>query len=86
MKQRRHIVIVTAMREVTQAKALIADLYRFVDVLNVDIDFTEQEPGVTELARPEYPALARALRVRRDDLLETISALGQRAGRPDSAI
>ena len=32
-----------ATREVTQAKALITDLYRLVDVLNVDIDFREQE-------------------------------------------
>jgi hypothetical protein len=86
MKQQRHIGIVTAMRKVTQAKALIANLYRFVDVLNVDIDFSEQEAGVTALARPKYPALARVLRARRDNLLETISALRQRAGRPDSAI
>ena len=39
MKQQRHLGIVTATREVTQARALIADLYRVVDVLNVDIDF-----------------------------------------------
>src|SRR5882757_5611427 len=86
MKQQRHLGIITAAREVTQAKALITDLYRLVDVLNVDIGFREQEAGVTDLARPEYPAVARTMRARRDNLLETISALRQRAGRSDVAI
>ena len=86
MKQQCHLGIVTAMREVTQAKALIADLCRLVAVLNVDIDFREQEAGVTDLARPEYPALARTSSARRDNLLETISALRQRAGGSDAAI
>ena len=86
MKQQRHLGIVTAMREVTQARALITDLHRLVDLLNVDIDFREQEAGVTDLAQPEYPAVARTMRARRDNLLETISALGQRAGRSDAAI
>ena len=86
MKQQRHLGIVTATREVTQAKALITDLCRLVDVLNVDIDFREQEAGVTDLTQPEYPALARTMRARRDNLLETISALRQRAGRSDVAI
>ncbi|WP_426527849.1 hypothetical protein [Bradyrhizobium sp. McL0615] len=86
MKQQRHLGIVTATREVTQARALITDLHRLVDVLNVDIDFREQEAGVTDLARPEYPAVARTMRARRDNLLETISALRQRAGHSDVPI
>ena len=61
MKQQPHLGIVTATREVTQARALITDLYRLVDVFNVDIDFREQEAGVTDLARPEYPPLARTM-------------------------
>jgi hypothetical protein len=32
---------------------------------------------MSDLALPEYPALARALRARRDNLLETISVLRQ---------
>jgi hypothetical protein len=86
MKRQRHLGIVTPASEVTQAKALIADLYRLVDVLNVDIDFREQEAGVSDLARPEYPDVARAMRARRDNLLETISALQERVGRSDVAI
>jgi hypothetical protein len=86
MKQQRHLGIITPTREVTQARALITDLHRLVDLLNVDIDCREQEAGVTDLAQPEYPAVARTMRARRDNLLETISALGRRAGRSDAAI
>ena len=86
MKQSRHLGIVTATRELAQAKSLIADLDRLVDVLNVDIDFREQEAGVTDLARPEYPAVARTMRARRDNLLQTISALRQRVDRSEVAI
>jgi hypothetical protein len=86
MKQQRHLGIATATREVTQANALIADIHRLVEVLNIDIEFREQEAGVTDLARPEYPALARTMRARRDNLLATISALRRRAGRSDAAI
>lgn len=85
MKQPRHLGVVTATRELAQAKSLIADLYRLVDVLNVDIDFREQEAGVTDLARPEYPAVARTMRARRDNLLQTISALRQRVDRSEVA-
>ena len=42
MKQQRHLGIVTATREVAQARALIADLSRLVDVLNVDIHSRER--------------------------------------------
>jgi hypothetical protein len=86
MKQSRHLGIVTATRELAQAKSLIADLYRLVDVLNVDIDFREREAGVTDLARPEYPAVARTMRARRDNLLQTISALRQRVDRAEVAV
>ena len=77
MKHQRHYRSVDAVREATQARTLIADLSRIVDILNVDIVSEEQEAGMSDLALPEYPALARALRARRDNLLETISVLRQ---------
>jgi len=86
MKQQRHLGIIIPPREVTQARALITDLHRLVDLLNVDNDCREQEVGVTDLAQPGYPAVARTMRARRDNLLETISALGPLAGRSDAAI
>jgi hypothetical protein len=51
---------------------------RIVEILNVDISSEEQAAGVADPARTEYPALARKLRARRDNLIETISALQQR--------
>jgi hypothetical protein len=82
MKHQRHLGSVNAVREATQVTILIADLSRIVDLLNLDIASREQEAGVTDPARPEYPALARELRARRDNLLETIDALQQRSVQP----
>lgn len=78
MKQQRHPRSVSELREANQATTLIADLSRIVDILNVDIASCEQEAEVSDLACPEYPVLARTLRARRDNLLETISVLRQR--------
>jgi len=80
MKHQRHLR--SAVREATEVTILIADLSRIVDILNVDIASKEEEAGVTDHARPEYPALARELRARRDNLLETINALRQRLVQP----
>jgi len=77
MKHQRHLGSLNAVREATQVTNLIADLSRIVDLLNADIAAREQEAGVTDPARPEYPGLARELRARRDNLLETIDALRQ---------
>jgi septation ring formation regulator EzrA len=78
MKRNRQLASVNELQEATQTMALIADLSRIVDILNVDIASSEQEAKVSDLARPEYPALTRTLRARRDNLLETISALRKR--------
>ena len=80
MKQRRHAGRGNEARKSTQV--LIGDLSRIIDILNVDIASSEQEAGVTDLARSEYPASARMLRLRRDNLMETIFALRQRLVRP----
>lgn len=62
-------------RERTQVRTLIADLQRIVYILDAEIEFEERQAGVTDLARPEYPVLARELRARRDNLSGTISGL-----------
>ena len=81
MKQQRHLGIATATREATQARASIADIHRLIEVLNVDIAFREQEAGVTDLARPDYPVLESPPR----KFAGTIFALGQKARRSDVA-
>jgi hypothetical protein len=77
MKQRVRFRKAAADREAT-TRTLIADLYRIVAVLDADIAAEEEQIGVIDLTRPEYPILARKLRGRRDNLLETVSQLRQR--------
>jgi hypothetical protein len=78
MKHQGHFKRADPMREAMQTRTLIADISRVVEILNVDIASEEQSAGVADLARSDYPVFARALRARRDNLLETISALQQR--------
>ena len=54
---------------------LIADLTRTADILTADIEHEEERAGVRDLADPAYPALARTLRVRRQNLRATIASL-----------
>jgi hypothetical protein len=78
MKHQGQLKRTDELREATQTRTLISDLTRIVDILNVDIWSEEQAAGVADPARTEYPVLARTLRARRDNLLESISALQQR--------
>jgi hypothetical protein len=75
MKHQGHFRHVDPLREAMQTRGLIADISRIIDILNVDIASEEEAAGVTDLARPEYPVLARALRARRDNLLATVFKL-----------
>ena len=54
---------------------LIADLTRSVNVLTADIEHEERRVEARELADPAYPALARSLRMRKDNLQATIASL-----------
>ena len=78
MKHQGHFKRADAVREAVQTATLIADLNRIVAILDVDIASEEQQAGVADLTRSEYPVLARALRARRDNLLETIGELRHR--------
>ena len=82
MKQRVRFRKAAGDREATQTRTLIADLYRIVAILDADIAAEEEQIGVIDLTRPEYPILARKLRARRDNLLETVSQLRQRLVAP----
>jgi hypothetical protein len=77
MKHQGQLKRTDELRQATQARTLISDLTRIVEILNLDISSEEQAAGVADPARAEYPVLARTLRARRDNLLETISALRQ---------
>ena len=78
MKHQRHFEDPPYSREAEQTKSLIADLDRIVQIINVDVAGEEERAKVFDTTQPEYPILARALRARRDNLLDTIAALRQR--------
>jgi hypothetical protein len=58
-----------------QIATLIGDLSRKVTILTADIAHEEARAGVRDLSDPAYPVLARSLRTRRDNLMETIALL-----------
>jgi septation ring formation regulator EzrA len=75
MKHQRHI---DASSAALRTAKLIADIDRVVQILNSDITAEEQQAGVFDSSRAQYPLLARTLATRRDNLKETIAALEKR--------
>jgi hypothetical protein len=65
----------TAAENTLQIATLISDLSRTVDILTADIEHQEERAGICDLADPAYPALARSLRARRDNIRVTIASL-----------
>ncbi len=59
MKQQVRFKRAAADREATQTRTLIADLYRIIAILDADIAAEEEQVGVVDLTRPEYPILLR---------------------------
>jgi hypothetical protein len=78
MKHQRHFGNATPAREALQTKTLIADISRIVHILDSDIAAEEEQARIFDRTRAEYPILARTMAARRDNLLNTISALEQR--------
>ena len=64
----------TAATKRFQIATLVNDLSRTVALLTAAIDREEQR-GVSDLADPAYPVLARNLRARRENLEATIAEL-----------
>jgi hypothetical protein len=62
-------------REVAQISGLISDLERIVRIIDLDIAAQEQDARVFDPSRAAYPIAARMLRVRRDNLANTIASL-----------
>jgi hypothetical protein len=58
-----------------QIATLIGSLSRSVELLTVDIDHEEARAGARDVSDPAYPALARSLRVRRENIRATIASL-----------
>jgi hypothetical protein len=78
MKHQRHFGSATPARDALQTKELIADINRVVQILGSDIAAEEEQAGIFDRSRFDYPILARTLAARRNNLLGTIAALEQR--------
>jgi hypothetical protein len=83
MTHKLHFGSATPAREALQTKALIADINRIVQILDSDIAAEEKQARVFDRSQAEYPMLARTMAARRDNLLNTISALEQRLAKLD---
>jgi hypothetical protein len=64
--------------EAAQISALISDLDRIVRIIDADIVHEEKAAGWFDPSNAAYPIVARMLRVRRDNLKNTITSLERR--------
>jgi hypothetical protein len=81
MKHQGHFKRTATSRDALQIGELIADLDRIVRLLNNDIAAEEERARVFDRSSAKYPAFARTLLERRDNLAATIAALeGRRVG------
>jgi hypothetical protein len=85
MKYQRHFGNATPAREALQTKTLIADISRIVHILDSEIAAEEEQARIFDRTRAEYPILARTMAARRDNLLNTITALERRLSELDQA-
>jgi hypothetical protein len=67
--------LVPGANAVSQINALITTLQRSVLRLEIDIQSEEERTKAFDRADPAYPALARHLRARRDNIVATIATL-----------
>ena len=74
--------------QAAQITALISDLRRIDHLIERDIAREEKEAGVFDLSSAAYPIMGRILRVRRNNLANTIAFLEGKVflKRPNQAI
>jgi len=80
MKHQRHFERASdaTSREAAQISKMISDLDRLVQIIACDIATEEERARVFDRSDAAYPILARVLAARRDNLMDTITALEQR--------
>jgi hypothetical protein len=87
MKQQRRIdTAEAAQHEAMKIQKIIVDLGRTVQLLDCDITTEEQRAGTSDRSASAYPALARMLGARRENLMDTIAALEQRLSALDAEL
>ncbi len=66
------------LRQAAVIRSMIVDLERTIQILRIEICTQEERVRVFDKADPFYPILARTLGERRENLIATVAALGQR--------
>jgi hypothetical protein len=86
MEHQRHFDTSEAeQREAVKIRKMIDDLDRSVRLLSCDIASEEERTKISDRSDATYSILARMLAIRRDNLRDTIAALGRRLPRQDQA-
>jgi hypothetical protein len=84
MKRQRHFdTREAAQLEAGKIRRMIVSLDRSARLLNCDITIEEERAGISDRSDASYPMLAGTMAARRDNLLNTISALEQRLAKLD---
>ena len=78
MTVRYHFETATKLRDASVSRSMIDDLERSIQFLRCDISTEEERVGVSNVEDPLYPALARTLSVRLENLKATVEALQRR--------
>jgi hypothetical protein len=68
----------TALREGVVIGGMLNDLWRTIQILNIDISTEEERARVFDMRDPAYPILARTMAARRENLKVTVAALEHR--------
>src|SRR5437764_13391094 len=75
MKHQRDANGASSLGQAAQITALISDLRRIDHLIEGDIEREEKEAGVFDFSSAAYPIMGRILRVRRNNLGNTIASL-----------
>ena len=86
MKSRENLVrlkqfqVTEKRRQLTQLDTMIAEFERMANELEIQIAAEEKKAGITDIAHFAYPTFAKAARLRRDNLKNSLQDLLRQRG------
>ena len=86
MKSRENLVrlkqfqVTEKRRQLTQLDTMIAEFERMASELEIQIAAEEKKAGITDIAHFAYPTFAKAARLRRDNLKNSLQDLLRQRG------
>ena len=92
MKSRENLVrlkqfqVTEKRRQLTQLDTMIAEFERMANELEIQIAAEEKKAGITDIAHFAYPTFAKAARLRRDNLKNSLQDLLRQRGVAESIL